>query len=148
MIVPFIIGLFKPKIGMYVAIGIAIISLLSCISSIVSMFTVGISVEDKYIKLVSGTLQRSYTWIGYDKVEILKLHTNKLANNYGITKGSIYILAQLLHSTYSIPFMSNETADKLKEKVFREILISKALAPVGARVFFYVANRCSFIILV
>lgn len=119
MIIPFGIGIFAPETGLYVAVGIGVISLLTIIGNIISMFTQGVSIEDKYIKLVSGTLERSYTWIGYDKVEILKLQTNKLANNYGITKGCIYILAQLLHSTYIIPFMSNETAAKLKEKVFK-----------------------------
>lgn len=121
IIAPAIAYILSKDIGRYTFILWAVLMVCAIINGIIDAFTQGISIEDKYIKIVSGLFERSFTWIAYDKVEILKINSNLISRKYGIVCGEIRILAATLKTVYTIPYMKSDNAHILRKKVLEQI---------------------------
>ena len=105
----------------YVVIGWCALFVIGIIKSFLSLDLEGVKLEQKYIKIVTGILERTYTFVSYDKIEILKLKSSTLIKKHNIVYGNISILAATIKSLYELPYMENERANDLKNKIIKQI---------------------------
>lgn len=76
--------------------------------------TAGHRLDQHRLRIVSGGLQREILDIDLDRVQYLEFKQNVLSGMYKMQKANIHLLASTMNQTQSIPYMSEEDAERLR----------------------------------
>lgn len=80
-------------------------------------FTAGIAVTDSHLVLSKGYFKRELIFIQYNKIQYIKVKQNFIANHFGMYKGEVYILANLLNNIHGFPYCPEHYVKSIKEKI-------------------------------
>lgn len=108
--------LIKKSYTIIVAIGI-IICIIGFIGLLAYYFTAGIAVTDNHLVLSKGNFKREIVFIDYKKIQYMSVKQNFLAKHFGMYKGEVYILANLLNNIHGFPYCPEHFVKSIKEKI-------------------------------
>ena len=103
-----------PEAKIVFLIGFGIISVLLLISKFFSYLTVGVGVNDRFVKIVCGSFARRMICIRHDKIQYVTTKQNFVAKYFGVQKGAIHLLASMKNQIQEFPYCKEELAERLK----------------------------------
>ena len=80
-------------------------------------FTAGISVNDKYLVLSKGHFGKEISFIQYGKIQHITVKQNFIARHFNMSKGEVYILANLTNQIQDFPYCIETNINNMREKI-------------------------------
>lgn len=99
--------------------GALLLVLIAVLRCVLRYHTVGSHLGEQYLLLVNGAFSRSYCWLGYSKVQFVRLLESPPAHLARIQKGRLHILAQTRNQVQYLPYIPQAQSEWLKEKILR-----------------------------
>ena len=88
--------------------------------AIISIKSEGITLENEHLKVVTGIIGRTFQWVEYKKIQYIEYDQNIIMKRMKFTDATIHILASSTESQLNLPYMKDESGEKLRRKVLGE----------------------------
>lgn len=107
----------KLWIRILIAAGCIFVMLVHLIGLYMNFCTCGIGLGKDILTLENGIFQKVITWIPYHKIQQIQYVQGPVCKYFGLAKGIIFILANMMDSFYGITYANIEIFEKLREKI-------------------------------
>ncbi len=104
----------------YILLGIIIIGILIIVLKILKYNTEGSIIENKYLIISKGYLEKKIIYIPYEKIQFLELKQNIIAKKLKIQKGNIYLLASSTNRIQKIPYFEENKTNFIKQVLLKK----------------------------
>lgn len=108
---------FAPEVSTYVAVGVAIVSIVLALWKWGTYLTKGSYFDGAHLMLVTGCVGKQSIFVKYNKIQYITVKQNFLAKRCGIVKGEIHLLASLANQTHIIPYFDEKKLERVREKL-------------------------------
>ena len=88
--------------------------------AIISIKSEGITLENEHLKVVTGIIGRTFQWVEYKKIQYIEYDQNIIMKRMKFTDATIHILASSTESQLNLPYMKDESGEKLRRKILGE----------------------------
>ena len=88
--------------------------------AIISIKSEGITLENEHLKVVTGIIGRTFQRVEYKKIQYIEYDQNIIMKRMKFTDATIHILASSTESQLNLPYMKDESGEKLRRKILGE----------------------------
>lgn len=108
---------YSPEFQTEILWGVSAFCVLTMFFLAAHYLTAGVSVGDDYMAIANGYFGRVFCYISYRDIQYLEFSQNIFANCVKLQKGGVHLLAASANREQTIPYISMEEGEKIKEKI-------------------------------
>ncbi len=97
--------------------GCICVMLMNLVRIYLNFCTCGVGIGKDILTLELGNFSKVTTWIPYRKIQQIQYEQGPLGRHFGFAKGTVFILANMVDSFHTLPYVRLELFEKVHERI-------------------------------